>query len=117
MSIIINQRRYQTQIDPDLAVVVRAATAGDNAELRRLAELDTSPMLQGRMIVAEAGGRIRAAVSLDDGRAISNPFERSAEIAALVEMRAAQLRGAERRRARIVARTSRRSLRAAGQAT
>ncbi|HSI81065.1 MAG TPA: hypothetical protein VK919_10475 [Solirubrobacterales bacterium] len=109
MSIKINQRHSSSRTDPGLPVVVRAAAEADAEALRRLAEIDSAPLPGGRVIVAEVGGEIRAAVSVDDGRAISNPFERSAEVAALAEMRAAQLRGATRRRARLAARTSRRA--------
>lgn len=41
--------------------------------------------------MGELGGRPVAAVSLTDGRAIADPFVRSAEILALVSLRAEQL--------------------------
>jgi len=108
MSIKIRQGTSRHGDDADLAVIVRAAADADEAALRRLAEIDSSPLPAGPVIVAEVAGEIRAAVSVADGRAIADPFRRTAEIAALAEMRAAQLRSARGRRTRLVARTARR---------
>ena len=64
-------------------ITIRQATAADAFTLRRLAALDDRPALRGEVLVAEQAGDVRAALSLENGRAIANPF---APTAALVEM-------------------------------
>ena len=59
-------------------LVIRVATRYDDAELRNLAALDSARPLAGSVIVAESDGRIDAALSLDDGRAIADPFRPTA---------------------------------------
>ncbi len=49
-------------------------------------------MLEGEVIVAEIGGRIVAAMSLDRGSVIADPFVRTAALVELLEVRGQQLR-------------------------
>ena len=62
----------------DSTLVIRVATRFDDAELRRLAALDSARPLDGDVIVAQSDGRIDAALSLHDGRAIADPFRPTA---------------------------------------
>ena len=78
-------------------VVIRRATPADAAALARLAALDTAPELDGDKLVAEAGGHIRAALSLSDGRAIADPFRPTAALVTLLRTRATQLMEPEAR--------------------
>jgi hypothetical protein len=55
-------------------VSVAFARASDQRDLDRLAALDSSDTLTGRVVCGRVDGELRAAVSLDDGRAIANPF-------------------------------------------
>jgi hypothetical protein len=81
----------------DDTVVIRLAVAADAAGLERLAQLDSAPRpLRGPVLVAESDGELRAARSLRDGRAIADPFRPTAGLLALLETRAALLRGAAR---------------------
>ena len=64
-------------------ITIRQATSADQFALRRLAALDDRAALRGEILLAEQAGEVRAALSLDDGRSIANPF---APTAALVEM-------------------------------
>ena len=64
-------------------IKIRQATSNDAFALRRLAALDDRPALRGEVLLAEQGGDVRAALSLENGRAIANPFAATAE---LVEM-------------------------------
>ena len=64
-------------------ITIRQATSADSFALRRLAALDDAPALRGEVLLAEHAGDIRAALSLENGRSIANPF---APTAALVEM-------------------------------
>jgi hypothetical protein len=77
-------------------VVIRSGVASDDAEVARLAELDGGHVPAGATLVAELRGRVVAAISLDGGRAIADPFRPTGDIARLLELRASQLRDAAR---------------------
>jgi hypothetical protein len=72
--------------------IVRLAEPADDGILRRLAALDSSRLPAGPLLVGEMGGGIQAAVPVLGGRAIANPFVRTAELVTLLELRARQLR-------------------------
>lgn len=74
-------------------LTVRRAVASDLSELERLAALDSASPPRGPALVAEADSRMLAALPLGSGRAIADPFELTAEIVALLALRAAQLDG------------------------
>jgi hypothetical protein len=76
-------------------LVLRPATSVDAAALERLAALDSARPLTGEVMLAHAGGEVRAAVSLETGRAVADPFHPSAE---LVELLRAAAGGDRRRR-------------------
>jgi hypothetical protein len=75
-------------------LVIRVATRYDDAPLRDLATLDSARPLAGPVIVAESDGRIDAALSLQDGRAIADPFRATAGLVEVLRARAARLHGA-----------------------
>jgi hypothetical protein len=70
------------------AVVIRRAYPDDVAALERLASLDSRRPITGAALVAERDGRILAALSLDDGRAIADPFAPTADLVSLLHLRA-----------------------------
>ncbi len=74
-------------------VTVRHARAEDAGTLERLAALDSAHAPGGPLLVAESEARIVAALPLGSGRPIADPFEPTAEVLALLELRATQLRG------------------------
>lgn len=74
-------------------LVIRIATRLDHADVRRLAELDSARPLRGTVIVAQADGRIDAALSLEDGRAVADPFRPTAGLVEVLRARAARLAG------------------------
>ena len=53
---------------------IRPATAADDADLRRLAIIDSQPSLAGDVLLAEIDGRVVAAVAMNGGRSIADPF-------------------------------------------
>jgi hypothetical protein len=83
--------RIDTGETPVTRVTLRYASAADAARLRELAELDSAPAPSGPALVAEVDGRLRAALPLDGGAPIADPFHRGAELVALLRMRAGQL--------------------------
>jgi len=67
-------------------ITIRQATSADAFSLRRLAALDDRPALRGEVLLAEQGGEVRAALSLESGRAIANPFAPTAELVDMLRM-------------------------------
>jgi hypothetical protein len=76
-------------------VTVRRSTAGDAGALARLAALDSASPPRGPALVAEADSRLLAALPLGSGRPIADPFEPTAELVALLELRRAQMETAD----------------------
>ena len=72
-------------------LVLRPATAVDSAALERLAALDSARPLTGAIVLAESDGVPRAALSLEDGRLIADPFVPTAGDVDLLRTRAASL--------------------------
>lgn len=81
-------------------VTIRHARPADADALDVLARLDSSHPPRGAILIAEAGGELWAAVSLDDDHLIANPFRPSGELAFRLLERARELRRAERRQTR-----------------
>src|SRR4051794_384570 len=77
----------------DATVVIRVATPADLDDLRRLAALDSARVLLGTVLVAQSDGEIRAAYSVDEGRAVADPFRPTAGLVELLKARSALLRG------------------------
>jgi hypothetical protein len=86
-------------------LVIREATDSDRAALAAVAERDSAPAPAGEVLVAEAGGEIRAAIEVDGARAVADPFRPTAELVDLLRTRAAQIRRARHRRLRVIARS------------
>jgi hypothetical protein len=76
-------------------ITVRRAVAGDRSELERLAALDSATMPRGPALVAEANSHMLAALPLGSGRPIADPFEPTAAVVALLQLRAEQLAAGE----------------------
>ena len=82
-------------------ILIRLATDADAAAIERLAALDSSPVPTGELLLAEVGGRIRAAIRIEDRAVISDPFHRTAGLVALLAERADHLAGPRGGRARL----------------
>jgi hypothetical protein len=65
-------------------LVLRPATSADTADLERLAALDSASPLEGDVVLAFAGGDVRAALSVDTGRVVADPFWPSADLVELL---------------------------------
>lgn len=85
---------------PLTQVVIRYAERGDERALARLAGRDSQPVPAGALLVAQADGEIRAALSLDGRGAVADPFHPTAELVRLLELRCGQLEARRAERAR-----------------
>ncbi|MDX6582510.1 MAG: hypothetical protein QOI10_1694 [Solirubrobacterales bacterium] len=98
----------ETQINS--AMTIRRLDVGDSdrAALARLAGLDSRQELEGPVLGAEVEGRLLAAISIESGELIADPFSRTSELRALLKLRASQLqeRRVERRGSRVFGRRS-----------
>lgn len=81
------------QDHPTSGLILRLATPADEHRLRILAELDSRPVPAGRVLIAVLDSRLQAALSLDGGDPIADPFRRTADVVALLRARAAQMGG------------------------
>jgi hypothetical protein len=81
------------------ALTIRMAVPADAPALSCLAQLDSAPHPKPvPTLVAEVDGELRAALPLDGRPAIADPFQRTAELVAMLVERARQLEPAARRR-------------------
>jgi hypothetical protein len=88
---ITRKRSERKSLD---SLVIRQSSPEDRGRLHRLAMLDSAPRPHGPMLVAEREGLLVAAVPLGGGRPIADPFEPSADVVGLLELRRAKLRPA-----------------------
>ena len=83
-------------IDPLAAaagITLRLADTADSTAIADLAGLDSASLPAMPVLIAEADGELRAALSLGDGALIADPFHRTLVAQQLLRARAAQLRG------------------------
>ena len=82
-------------------VVIRPARAADAADLAVLAALDSAAPLTGEVVLAEhSEGEVAAAMSLDTGAVVANPFVPTSH---LVELLRTAARPTPRHRSRLSA--------------
>lgn len=79
-------------------VVELRTSDGDDETVRRLAALDDAPELAGPVLLAFVDGKPVAALALNDGRVVADPFVRSAHAVSLLRVRAAHISGVSARR-------------------
>ncbi len=70
-------------------ISLRSATEADERVLQDLSELDSRPVLHRPALLAVVDGDPVAALGLDDGRVVADPFTRTAAAVELLRLRAA----------------------------
>ena len=75
----------------DSRVTIRALVGDDAHSLRDLTERDTARTLPGEVVGAERDGRLLAALSLSSGDVVADPFHPTADLVALLRVRAGQM--------------------------
>ena len=73
-------------------VTVRLAAPDDAAALERLAQLDSATLPAAPLLIGERAEHPVAALSLSDGAIVADPFVPTADVVALLRLRANQLR-------------------------
>jgi hypothetical protein len=86
------RRARQPSLDEGAAICLRLAATGDDPALEQLAELSGRVKAQGPWIVADVDGQLWAALPLAEGEPLVDPFRPTAELRALLSLRAQQLR-------------------------
>jgi hypothetical protein len=81
---------------PVNAFTIRAAGEADVEVVGRIAELDSRRPPTGQVLVAEDGGRVVAAMSLEDGRTVADPFRATEYAVMLLRARADALVSVDR---------------------
>ena len=76
----------------DRTLTIRRAGIADSGALARLAALDSASLLNGDALVAQVGSEIWAAVEIDTGSAIADPFRPSADLVELLRFRVESIR-------------------------
>jgi hypothetical protein len=81
-----------------IEVTIRALRIRDIAEVKRLAQRDSSPEPRGELLGAEVHGQLLAAVSTTTGEVIADPFQPTAALVEALRLRASQTNGHPRGR-------------------
>jgi hypothetical protein len=89
-----------------IMLAIRRATIADRGTLDRLCALDSAPLLRGEALLAFVDDEPWAAIALDDGRVVADPFRPTAQAVELLRLRLAHL-GAGAPRGRLLARALR----------
>jgi hypothetical protein len=82
-------------------ISIRLAGEADRAALLLLAMLDSAAPLQGEILIARVGEKARAAMEVETGAVVADPFQRAAHVVELLKLRAAGLRRREDASARL----------------
>jgi hypothetical protein len=80
-----------TQLNSAITIRRYDLAESDQAALAKLASLDSRTALEGHVLGAEVEGRLLAAISMETGEVIADPFSRTSEMRAMLKLRRAQL--------------------------
>ena len=75
-------------------ITIRHSTGTDRVAVAELADLDGRPAPVGETLLADVDGKLWAAVGVDDGAAVADPFLPTADVLWLLQVRAEQERAA-----------------------
>ena len=71
-------------------ITITHSSEADSQKLWRLAALDDRRAPAGPALLAYVDGELRAAVGLEDGRAVADPFHPTAELVEILRFQARQ---------------------------
>jgi hypothetical protein len=84
-------RSHRTADKTAPTLQIRTADAGDMPALERLASLEDAPIPVGPLLLAVVDEQVEAALPLDGGPPLANPFVPTEDLTALLRVRAEQL--------------------------
>ena len=87
--------RHQDELQKMTGVTIRRLGDADGPAVSRLVQLDSADVPEGQLLGAEIEGELVAVTPISGGKTVADPFSRTDELRALLELRAAQLRGRE----------------------
>ena len=87
-------------------LTIRPADLADLAGLDRLAALDSASPPTGDVLVAEVGGELWAAISVETGAVIADPFRPSGDLVELLRHASGERRVSRRPLGRLLARAA-----------
>jgi hypothetical protein len=87
-----HRRQRSFRAADDAPVLIRHAAPTDARDLARLSELDERSLPLGERLVGVLEGRVVAALEVDSGTAIADPFVPTEGVIELLGLRAAQVR-------------------------
>lgn len=73
-----------------MTVTIRPATDADHPALAKLAALDSGSAPSGETLLAFVDGELRAALGLERGVALADPFRLTEDAVAMLRLRAVQ---------------------------
>lgn len=79
------------RITADSIITLRPATPDDAPTVARLAQLDSSRVPQGELLLAVVDDVPVAALSLDTGHVVADPFTRTLDLVRMLHDRAARM--------------------------
>jgi hypothetical protein len=97
-------RRVEMTKEPNMSLTIRRATAEDALAVRRLAVLDSAFPPTGQVLLAEMGDELWAALSMETGATVADPFRPTSDVVDLLRFRAGRLSGESRPHGRVLAR-------------
>ena len=86
---------------PESGITIRLARRSDATALARLAALEERSVPSGRVIVGVVDGALVAALPLEGGEPLADPFQPTFDLLSLLRLRARQLAPAPRRARRL----------------
>jgi hypothetical protein len=86
-------RRTMYDMTPSSTISLQHAAPYQDDELRRLSALDSARPVSRPALTAVVDGRLVAAISLNSGRVVADPFASTDDAVHLLKIRAAELRG------------------------
>jgi hypothetical protein len=84
---------YYTKADPHTAgsITIRPAQWADADAVRRVAQRDSHGVPDGDLLIAVVGSEVRAAISLQSGEVIADPFRPTKELVRMLALQRSQM--------------------------
>ena len=80
-----------THINRQATMTIRTLGPADREAIEAIAARDSRPVPFGTLLGAEVEGKLLAAISVESGAMVSDPFARTAELRQLLELRVSQI--------------------------